>query len=363
MRKRQAIWIFKSGRKERLESACDFPTEFFYGFPELKENGWSIGLLEDIDLKMAFPLKPTAYLLNKLARFFGRIPIGLIVGLIKKQVRRKLPVDTTIIATTNNIGLALGLAKTLGIIRSPVVLMAMGLVPIRPSWWQKKCFEKILQNIKTVTISRAEQQHLSNVFPGITFEYLTFGVDIKFWKKPSATYREKKYILALGNDANRDWKTLISAWDKDLPPLKIVTRLPVPKLPCNVEVIYGDWRERALTDARIRELYWGAQMVVIPLTETIQPAGQSVCLQAMACGCPVIMSDIAGLWNKDELKNGRHWCLVEPENTRELRNAVIKLSSNQKIRNSIATEASKAIENHYNTQKMAASWELLLNMK
>ena len=108
MRKRQAIWIFKSGRKERLESACDFPTEFFYGFPELKENGWSIGLLEDIDLKMAFPLKPTAYLLNKLARFFGRIPIGLIAGLIKKQVRRKLPVDTTIIATTNNIGLALG---------------------------------------------------------------------------------------------------------------------------------------------------------------------------------------------------------------------------------------------------------------
>ena len=84
MRKRQAIWIFKSGRKERLESACDFPIIFTvfrtkrkwmdYWFTRRYRPWWHT-------------IKPTAYLLNKLARFFGRIPIGLIAGLINKQVR------------------------------------------------------------------------------------------------------------------------------------------------------------------------------------------------------------------------------------------------------------------------------------
>ena len=360
MRSYLGTWLFRSGRRERLQSKSDLPTEFFYGLPELRESGWSINLLEDKDLEMAPPLKPSAFALNKFSRFFGNIPLGMTLGLFKKKIRENIPADSPIIATTNNMGLALGLAKTLGILQNPVIFMAMGLLPLNPSWWQKKCLEKILKGIKTVTISRVEQAHLRNLFPEISIEYLPFGVDTKFWKRFEGKAGEKKYILALGNDANRDWETLITAWNEGLPPLKIVTRLPVPQGPPNVEVIAGDWREQTLSDNKIKELYWGAQLVVIPLRETMQPAGQSVCLQAMACGCPVIMSNIRGLWNQNELKNGEHWRLVTPGQPLELRDAVIQLATDRELRESMILAASELVEHRYNTRHMAASWEQLL---
>ena len=92
----------------------------------------------------------------------------------------------------------------------------------------------------------------------------------------------------------------------------------------------------------------------------MQPAGQSVCLQAMACGCPVIMSNIRGLWNQSELKNGEHWRLVTPGEPLDLRDAVIELATDRELRESMIVAASELVLHHYNTRHMAASWEQLL---
>jgi len=92
----------------------------------LRERGWKTGLLEDADLEMAPPLKLLPSLVNKFARFCGHLPLGMAMGLAKKHVQKRLPAQGPLIATTNNLGLALGLGRARGWVRCPVVLLAMG---------------------------------------------------------------------------------------------------------------------------------------------------------------------------------------------------------------------------------------------
>ena len=39
-------------------------------------------------------------------------------------------------------------------------------------------------------------------------------------------------------------------------------------------------------------------MTIIPLKNSIQPSGQSVALQSMACGTPVVITETFGFWDK-----------------------------------------------------------------
>ncbi len=353
MSERRATWVFRSGRRERLEAPGHSPTEFFYGLPELRERGWKTDLLEDADLEMAPPLKPLPALVNRLARFWGNLPLGMAMGLASKQVQKKLSDRGPIIATTNNLGLALGMGRARGQVKTPVILLAMGLLPLVPSEWQLRRVGEVLKHIHVVTISKAEQAHLSRLFPNQKIGYIPFGVDTNFWKPAPDGQALGEYVMAIGNDANRDWKTLIDAWDETMPPLKLITNLRVPPAPPNVEIIKGDWRSQTLSDEKILKLYQKASCVVIPLHNTIQPSGQSVCLQAMACGRLVIISEIDGLWEKFKLENKHHWKTVPVRDVATLRNTIKGVVSNEHATVQLGKQARKRVDTSFNTSSMA----------
>ncbi|MBT5846389.1 MAG: glycosyltransferase family 4 protein [Verrucomicrobiales bacterium] len=220
----------------------------------------------------------------------------------------------------------------------------------------------MLEHIHVVTISKSEQAHLAKFFPERTIDYIPFGVDTQFWKPAPDGPVTRKFVLAIGNDANRDWKTLVEAWDETMPPLKIVTNLPVPIAAPNVEVIRGDWRKQTLSDQEILKLYQQALCVVIPLRNTIQPAGQSVCLQAMACGRPVVMSDIAGLWDRTHFVDGQHWWLPPPEAALSLRKTVenVRLRVGS-VGISTGINAREIVKKEFSTTKMCSSIGNLLS--
>jgi glycosyltransferase involved in cell wall biosynthesis len=299
-------------------------------------------------------------MLNRFSRFYGHVPLGMAMGLAKKRVQNRLPTQGPLIATTNNLGLALGLGRARGWVRCPVVLLAMGLLPLSPSRWQLRRIGQVLEHIHVVTISKSEQVHLAKLLPERTIDYIPFGVDTQFWKPAPDSAGAGKFVLAIGNDANRDWKTLVEAWDETMPALKIVTNLPVPIAAPNVEVIRGDWRKQTLSDQEILKLYQSALCVVVPIRNTIQPAGQSVCLQAMACGRPVIVSDIAGLWNRDLLRDNRHWKLVPPGEPETLKRTVKELVANPDDATQLGASARQQVRSHLNTQSMADAWEQIL---
>jgi glycosyltransferase involved in cell wall biosynthesis len=80
----------------------------------------------------------------------------------------------------------------------------------------------------------------------------------------------------------------------------------------------GSWHGSELSDEKIRELYQRARAVVVPLQPTNQPSGQSVTLQAMACGAPVVLTETEGLWSREQMVEGRNVLLVRPGDSAQL---------------------------------------------
>ena len=71
----------------------------------------------------------------------------------------------------------------------------------------------------------------------------------------------------------------------------------------NAEVIYGNWHNDALTDAKIKEYYENALLTFLPLKETYQPSGQSVALQSMSLGVPVMITKTMGFWDIEKFNH------------------------------------------------------------
>lgn len=356
-------YIFKSGRKLRLNSEYEYPKEFFYGYHSLIQKGLSVKIIEEEDLGINKKITFNKKLINFLTRFFGQFPLLHFLNLVKNKNVKLLNESQVIIATTYSIGMALGALKVVGILNKPVIFIVMGLIPLENNFWRKILCKYLLKDVDINCISIKEQTHLKNLLPQKIISYIPFGIDINFWKPNNALSKEKyNYVLAIGNDYARDWNTLINSWQPHFPDLKLVTNLPIKTIKQNIYIIKGSWGdEKSLKDSEIRELYLKSSFVIIPLKETIQPSGQSCCLQAMACGKPVIMTKIKGIWDNKLLKNKRNLLFVKPNSKEDLRNKIQILINQKDLHNELAINGRKLVEDHFNIELMAYYLEKRIN--
>lgn len=120
------------------------------------------------------------------------------------------------------------------------------------------------------------------------------------------------FVFSIGQDPNRDFDTLVNAEIEV--PIRLHTALPVaiPTGRQNVTVSKGSYHKSTLTDKELRDLYRRSLAVVVPLKDVYQPTGYSVTLQAMACGKPVVLTRIKGLWAPELLRDGENCLLVPP---------------------------------------------------
>ena len=200
-----------------------------------------------------------------------------------------------------------------------------------------------------MTISKTENKYLKSYLNNLEIEYIPFGVDASFWV-PQKKLTSEKYALAIGNDLARDWSMLVRSWDKDFPSVKNSNFLPVVnKKPI---LLWSDWHTQALSDLKMRELYCNSEFVILPLKETMQPSGQSTCLQAMSCSKAVLISNIKGIWDRELLKNNENIIFTKTGNVQELRKSIQFLFKNLKFREKIGENGRKIIIDHFNIINM-----------
>lgn len=348
----KTAYLFKRGRKQRLTGADDFPSDFFYGYVQLAARDGGIVLLDEDDFGLGDRYGVGWKLLSIASHALGGIHLWAVRRLAAPAVRTMLNEYDVLVATTNTFGLSLALLKRIGLLDARVVFIAMGIADLVERPTRRWVCRWLLDAVHTVTISKGECRHLRKILsPRSRVTYVPFGVDSRFWT-PGPEGSATPYILSIGNDPRRDYATLLTAWQLDFPLLKIVTgqTLPVTE---NVEIIAGDWREKLLSDDEIRQLYRDALFVVLPIHATFQPSGQSACLQAMACGKAVILSDIDGLWDRELMVDGESCVLVPCGSPAALRDAVDDLRANPQKARTIGANARRVVEQHLNITAMA----------
>lgn len=315
----KVAFVYAGGR---LGRDAQGPSDFFYGARELaRRPAWDVRLVES-DRHPADPL--TGLLAGRLLRRL--VPPRTTADWLARS-RRLLPElrgCDAVVATTTELSFGLALWKSWGLLPPPLVGILCGAVnyPIG-SGLRRGMAAKLLSSLHPVLFAEAEKAELLHRFGQREISIGWFGVDEEFWTPPSAP-ATRRGVLAVGNDGRRDYTTLVQA-ARDLPDetFCIITRLEAPaELPANVEWRRGDWREQAVSDEDLRELYRAAACVVVPLAESPQPSGQSVAMQAMMCGAPVVHTKTAGWWGADAIRDGHEVRLVPPADSTALAAAV-----------------------------------------
>jgi glycosyltransferase involved in cell wall biosynthesis len=220
-----------------------------------------------------------------------------------------------------------------------------------------------------VTISNATHEACLNI--GLNehkLDIIPFGVDTSFYKPLNMVKDEKIFqILSVGYLIERKgFMYLISAVkevikDHENVRLKIVGTGPQEQQIRNhiskinlekyVEIIGN------ITDDELLKLYNSSDIFVLP--SIIDSQGNTeglgvVLIEAMACGLPVIGSDIGGI--PDIISDGETGLLVPQKEIHELSIAIKKFIENQDLKEKIANNGYYMVKNNFSWEKIARDY-------
>lgn len=346
------LYILPSGRVERLQlGTLQFPDEFFYGYCQLsRREGWQAQLVQ-----RSFT-SPTGVLLQKLLHWFTHLSPDF--GNFRALDRKLVQQHDVIVSMSEPVLFMLALHKRRFVEGAALVLIMMGadkrIESSRLPWVTRRMLRWLFKSLGAViVIGEGERDYLlrEQLVEPERLHLVQFGVDAKFWT-PAAAMDSEDYILAVGNDDGRDYDTLLKAIGSHQLHLHTARPLNYEAFPPNVTLTKGDWSSRALSDAQLRDLYRDSRFVVTPLRESVQPQGQSVTLQAMACGKAVILSKTRGLWSRQLMQHLDNCYLVTPGDVAALREAIERLQKDDGLRTRLGKAARQSVEWHFSSELM-----------
>lgn len=347
-------FMFKAGREAR--AAEGGPTEFFYGYVQLRQAGYDAEIVTDRDVDLdALPARVWRTVSHAFYAATG-VPLWPAVRLARSEALARLNAFDCLVVSTNTFGICLGLLSRLNVLKTPVLFMAIGLIePTTPARVVRVYRWIFGKRVSVRALTEGNARLLSSKL-GTAIGHVPFGVDTRFWTPPAGGTPAGDYVLSVGNDSHRDYATLLKAWRPSDPPLRIVTSHAISSAAANVEIIRGGWHQQVLTDEAIRALVQNARFVILPIRQTIQPSGQSACLQAMACGKTVVITEFSGLWNRELLRDG-DTCLFggAPGDYEGIRRAVDGLLADAGASARIGANARRMVESSLSVDHMAAA--------
>jgi glycosyltransferase involved in cell wall biosynthesis len=363
------LFLYTSGRKERIEKAIEgeAPLEFLYGYTHFKENGKNVDYMETNYLRPP-KLSLEYWRLRNLNKAFARdVGIGSRSHFFVNQIQNLNRYDV-FIATTDSIALGLAHHKKKGRLKGEIIYLNMGLAGVLDKLKQvnNEAYQERKENCgvllghcrKVVSLGKGEHGFFDTQYPELEdkFVFIPFGIDTDFWRPSGISARNAEpYILFVGNDLNRDFELLLNIASNcsDMRFKFVTSRLSPSVCPRNVELISGKWQSAILSDQGLRSLYGRCMMVIIPLKESLQPSGQSVALQAMACGKPVVITKTRGFWDLSEFEDNKHLVFCELNNLEEWVRKISSLIEDDEFRSLLWSESRKLVKEKYNSRNFS----------
>ena len=350
-------FIYQSGRNERLNLKNSSAEEFFYGYFYLKKHFKDTNIIEFKNPKLFSFFRILNPLLRKLSGlpFFSENLLNLrnLVTIKKSDI---------VILTNQRVGFSMIPIYTLKFLfKFQSCVFIMGLLNIKYDskikTYFRKIFTKLFINLldKLIFLSLGEYEYAKKNFPKYVskFYFLPFSVDTDFWNTDSKTSQENKSILFIGNDGKRDYEFVIEL-SKKMPDFnfKFITK-KIDKSQvenANVELISGKWDDLNITDEQIKEYYQSAFLTIIPLIESLQPSGQSVALQSLMVGTPVMITRTSGFWDPKNFNNDENIIFVENNQINEWIEKINKLFEDQASYKNLVKKGKIVVSKNYNLE-------------
>ena len=230
-----------------------------------------------------------------------------------------------ILSTVDTVGLPLVLLKRRGLVRPPVVYVAIGLPErlrtLRGEKAETTFRDALRRTAAVVAYSEFEAESirawLGEGAPTVSF--LPFAVDTDFFRPTDR--QAATDVLSVGADPRRDFPLL----------LEVAARRP----DWRVRIVASAERASELEDApsniqievdvpldRVRDRLASASAVALPVQENSYSGATTALLQALATGVPTVVSRTRAIATGYDLVDGENCRLVEPGDADALEHAL-----------------------------------------
>lgn len=358
-KKMSITYVFGDGRSKHILSKENFAKEFFYGFFEFKDEFKNIDFIEfspknkkSFINSFFFIFSKVLRKISKLSFFFENICTYKNLNILSKS--------KYIILTNDRIGIStLPLLLILKIFKkSKSTVIVMGLLAKDTRNIISHITQRLLLIIffKTVNnfifLSKGEFNQAKMSFKKYKkkFYFVPFCIDTNFWEQENNL--NSKSILFIGNDGRREYDFAIKL-AANMPEFDftfVTSNINKNDIRSqNITLIEGQWNKKILSDEDVKNIYNESILTIIPIKDSYQPSGQSVALQSMSMGVPVLITETIGFWDKDVFKDGENIFFIEKNDINKWSNKIKEIIQNKKITNQVIDNSFNLVKNNYNT--------------
>lgn len=357
---KKVTFVYQNGRASKLDSKNSYAKDMFYTYFNFTDE-FDTEIIEFRNFEHTLVNKFFLVFEREVVRRFFKIP-AYWVFLTSKENFKKLFKSDVIILSTNRVAssvlpmlLLIKLLKR----RVNVSFFVLGLYSSRPKYIILRFFQSIYYNILFLVSNNiffiGEGEYLfakkQNKFFSKKFHYIPFGIDVDFWKtKNQPAAKEKNGILFVGSDSNRNFDTVlkISKELKNIDFTFVTNKISESDIGCNVTLLQGTWGDPAISDPELKLLYQKNRLTIIPLKESLQPSGQSVALQSMAVGTPVLITKTVGIWDNKNLIEDKNIFFLQSDNPKEWKDKILSLYNDDKKLEKVSINSVKCVEENFN---------------
>jgi glycosyltransferase involved in cell wall biosynthesis len=280
---------------------------------------------------------------------------------------RQVNAADVVLSTVDTVGIPLMLLKRAGVVRAPLVYVAIGL-PERLARLRgrrtRRLYASGLRNLEgIVTYSESEAEQIADWIgadaPPIRF--IPFGVDVHSFQ-PATELEASVDIVSVGADPRRDFALLLEIARRrpDLT-FHIVTSAEHARAlhgrPANVEL------EQDVSLVTVRDRLAQARVVALPVKDNSYSGATTVLLQAMAMAKPVVVSRTAAISRGYGLEGGVNCRLVEPGDVNAFERALLEQVTGADAATSLGTRARDTVARNFSWERYTdALWQVLCSV-
>jgi len=342
-------YIYAGGRSKKYLHEESFAGDFFYGYMQFKKLFNNVNYVELTEDETG--------VLDKFLIKVLKIPIYLMKSL--KSTGRKNIFESKNLIFINESSLFSFFPLYFFYKKKhkgKVHYFPMGLVEtyLNAHKFSKYYIKWVLSHVDNILfIGKGElEAYINNVgFQTEKCNYVPFAIDSQFWRQKKFKSKEIKNLLFVGNDRNRDYE-LLNNLCKDAKNYKITVITNNNNFKhgslSTVNHLSGHWRLNYLSDKDMLNEYSKADLVLIPLKDSFQPSGQSVALQSLSVGTPVMMTQNKGFWDRELFQDMQNIIFQNSDNSKDWLEAIDSISDNETLLDLIATNGRKVIDQNHN---------------